>query len=770
MKKRRLLSLILTICMVLSLTPMVAYAEDDQIPAKSFVVGFDPCGVDEETEGKVQVQIGDGEPWFAGAWDEYGYEDGNTPITFTLTPPAEGVGYTPVVIVLDASLYGFVPVLQQNEGKYSFAITPNAIAGNDDLDFVVYVYWCWEFDTFAPDEGQFMVETHVRGGDANGTILIQPGAEVHKSFGSKDRYIYNRDDDEDNLYVTFIPQPGMKLVAFQIGDEVYGDEAIEGFPEEEMHPLPELRADGQCTMTIPVPALSDTDADEAIYVEAIFEGAYPVAPPAGLTWDGKIAKWDAVEGADHYRVTLMRGFANSNGEISWAAMANSGIITDTCEFDFSNRISSSDDSAKYCFRVCAIKNKVCSDEVESSPYNSITDNTVDNSVDASSISVELFVTFRDGETGETASPVRIDTVTPENVTVGTFETVKTNAIEEAKTMLNAWLETTREENPDKLFTVVGDMTVEGDKESFDNRTFTMRNPEPGSGTTSPYMEITGDYGYTGSYSVTLTVEARNITDAHTHNLTLVPAKDSTCTEAGNKAYYTCDGCDKWFEDATGAVEISDHSSVVLPVKDHTASDWKSDADNHWKECNVVGCGVIIEGSKAAHSYGDDNVCDICGYSKPASQPSYSIIEGANSSWTKNTDETLTFRANGDFSKFTGVKVDDTLIDAKNYTAVSGSTIVTFKADYLNTLSVGTHKLTVVYNDGVCSTNFEVKAATEPAKPTEPTKTTDTSKPADSQSPQTGDNNNLALWFALLFVSGAGTFGTVVYSKRKKRAE
>ena len=42
MKMRRLLSLILTICMVLSLTPMVAYALE--FDGSSFVVGFDPCG------------------------------------------------------------------------------------------------------------------------------------------------------------------------------------------------------------------------------------------------------------------------------------------------------------------------------------------------------------------------------------------------------------------------------------------------------------------------------------------------------------------------------------------------------------------------------------------------------------------------------------------------------------------------------------------------------------------------------------------------------
>ena len=91
---------------------------------------------------------------------------------------------------------------------------------------------------------------------------------------------------------------------------------------------------------------------------------------------------------------------------------------------------------------------------------------------------------------------------------------------------------------------------------------------------------------------------------HTHNLTLVDENPATCTTPGNKAYYTCDGCDKWFEDATGSVEITDKTSVILTANGHTPSDWKFDADNHWKECTVVGCGVIIEDSKAAHTASD----------------------------------------------------------------------------------------------------------------------------------------------------------------------
>lgn len=144
----------------------------------------------------------------------------------------------------------------------------------------------------------------------------------------------------------------------------------------------------------------------------------------------------------------------------------------------------------------------------------------------------------------------------------------------------------------------------------------------------------------------------------------------------------------------------------------------------------------------------------------------------------NSDETLTFRANGDLSNFTGVKVDGTPIDGTNYTAVSGSTVITLKTDYLKTLPVGIHKLTVVYNDGECSTDFEVKASSEQTDPTyspkqvdpqQPTDLADTTTPADPQSPKT-DDNLLALWFALLCVSFAGTLETTLCNRKKKHSE
>lgn len=91
-------------------------------------------------------------------------------------------------------------------------------------------------------------------------------------------------------------------------------------------------------------------------------------------------------------------------------------------------------------------------------------------------------------------------------------------------------------------------------------------------------------------------------------------------------------------------------------------------------------------------------------------PDYKITEGANGTWTQQSDGALRFVAHGDFSKFTGVKIDGILIATDKYTAVSGSTVITLKKDYLDTLSVGNHTLTVVYNDGECGTEFALMAA------------------------------------------------------------
>ena len=152
-------------------------------------------------------------------------------------------------------------------------------------------------------------------------------------------------------------------------------------------------------------------------------------------------------------------------------------------------------------------------------------------------------------------------------------------------------------------------------------------------------------------------------------------------------------------------------------------------------------------------------------------PDYKITDGANGAWTQNSDGTLKFVANGDFSKFTGVKVDGTLIAADKYTAESGSTVITLKKDYLGTLSVGKHTMTVVYSDGECSTEFEIKAAqgggeTTPGKTDGGNNASDKSNQGNTKTPETGDNSHLLLWAVLLIISGGVLTGITVFDRKK----
>ncbi len=390
---------------------------------------------------------------------------------------------------------------------------------------------------------------------------------------------------------------------------------------------------------------------------------------------------------------------------------------------------------------------------------------------------------------------------------------------------------------------------------------------------------------------------------HTHNLTLVPAKAPTCTEKGNTAYYTCDGCDKWFEDATGASEITDKTSVILAATGHSASDWKSDNTDHWKECTVVGCGVIIEGSKAAHTAGEwiidtpatattsgskHKECTVCGYTMatetiPATgggehthsygsewkndadnhwhecscgdkkdtaahtagewiidTPATATTSGSKhkectvcgytmatetipatgggehthsygSEWKNDADNHWHECSCGDKKDTAAHTAGEWIIDTPATATTSGTkhkkctvcgytmTIETIPAtggehthsygsDWKNDATNHWHECScgdkadkaahdfkwVVDKEATatqkgskheeCRVCGYKKAAVEiPATgtPTEP------GKPTDSDSSQTGDNSNMILWIALLFVSGGVVIGIIVYSKKKK---
>lgn len=98
---------------------------------------------------------------------------------------------------------------------------------------------------------------------------------------------------------------------------------------------------------------------------------------------------------------------------------------------------------------------------------------------------------------------------------------------------------------------------------------------------------------------------------------------------------------------------------------------------------------------------DKKVCYVT-YTFPATgaEPSggdYKIIEGNNSNYVPGSNKPLSFRGDGDYDKFLRVEVDGSKVEKTNYTVREGSTIITFKPNYLATLSNGTHTVEMFWN-------------------------------------------------------------------------
>ena len=112
-----------------------------------------------------------------------------------------------------------------------------------------------------------------------------------------------------------------------------------------------------------------------------------------------------------------------------------------------------------------------------------------------------------------------------------------------------------------------------------------------------------------------------------------------------------------------------------------------------------------------------------------------IIEGAGSSYTQGSGDTIYFRSSDSFANFQKVMVDNAELSADCYTATEGSIIITLKPEYLSTLAAGSHSISIVSANGVATANFEVQTADTTAV-----------------SPKTGDNGQVALWITLLILS------------------
>lgn len=209
-------------------------------------------------------------------------------------------------------------------------------------------------------------------------------------------------------------------------------------------------------------------------------------------------------------------------------------------------------------------------------------------------------------------------------------------------------------------------------------------------------------------------------DPNNHaNLKHIDAKAATKTSEGNIEYWYCDGCNKYYKDAKATQEITKAQTVTakLPPK---------------------------------------------------------ITAGDGATVTQGEKKELSFTSDASFADFLRVELDGTTLDEKNYTKKEGSTIITLNRDFVATLSVGEHTLSIVSKSGTATAKFTVKAKpTETATP-QPTVTPQpTAQPQPtvqpvSPIPSTGDTATPALWFALLIVSGSALAAIFVLRRKDNR--
>lgn len=112
---------------------------------------------------------------------------------------------------------------------------------------------------------------------------------------------------------------------------------------------------------------------------------------------------------------------------------------------------------------------------------------------------------------------------------------------------------------------------------------------------------------------------------------------------------------------------------------------------------------------------------------------YKVIEGAGSTWTKGSDKTQRFVADGNIAYFTELRIDGKpFVDGVRI--ISGSTVADISPQAMETLSVGTHEVMFVYKDGEASAPFTVQGSL----------------------PLTGDRSTPLLWLLLVVFGLAST--------------
>lgn len=244
-------------------------------------------------------------------------------------------------------------------------------------------------------------------------------------------------------------------------------------------------------------------------------------------------------------------------------------------------------------------------------------------------------------------------------------------------------------------------------------------------------------------------------EAHTAKesaqITSEVTKKPTCTSMGEIVYTAkVTFWEKEYTDIKRAADVPMTSHTLVKIEANAPTTETTGNIEYWK-CNV--CGGCFADADGRTAITDDEIA----ISKiPA------IIKGANGIWQKGGKEGLSFTSNADFAEFVKVQVDGKDLNKANYEIKEGSTVVTLKASYLETLPAGAHLVSIVSDTGIASTKFTIKADGAG----EETNQTGGTDKEDDKIPQTGESDNMMLWVTLLVISLGGTISTMYLGKRK----
>ena len=123
---------------------------------------------------------------------------------------------------------------------------------------------------------------------------------------------------------------------------------------------------------------------------------------------------------------------------------------------------------------------------------------------------------------------------------------------------------------------------------------------------------------------------------------------------------------------------------------------------------------------------------------------YKIVKGNGGKWHQDSEKNLSFVINADTDDITAIRINGEKLNHKHYTLKKD--VITLKASWLQEQKLGTHRITVEFEDGDAQGKFTILRA------------------ADDSNPKTGDT--IGVWVCLMGLSMAGAAGLLILGRKK----